>query len=205
MPRNFSGKTYVAFSDLCGFKQMMNENRKKAVKALDRLFESVYEIQNDGVRLLKTGVDAIAVSDCIVSWARDKRLNTIVTFLSTLHSRMVEERYLLRTTIAYDAFCYQNRLQLSNLQKTYIEGGAYISAYMANDRTEPGMIMLLNHVPAPNCWRWKRFNRTKNWEYFWSTHHFEDIPKIKRERRKAKNLKFDRLTGIYQGRLIEQV
>ena len=41
MPEDFNGRTYVAFSDLCGFKQMMNANRKKAVKALDRLFESV--------------------------------------------------------------------------------------------------------------------------------------------------------------------
>ncbi len=143
MPEDFNGRTYVAFSDLCGFKRMMNANRKKAVKAIDLLFESVYAIQNDEARILRTDVDAIAVSDCVVSWARDERLDTIVTFLSWLHSKMIEKRYLLRTTIAYDAFRYQNRLQLSNLQKTYIVGGAYISAYMANDKAEPGMIILL--------------------------------------------------------------
>ncbi len=203
MPENFNGQTYVAFSDLCGFKHMMNENRKKAVKALDRFYESAYEIQNDEARLLRTHVDAIAVSDCIVSWARDERLDTIASFLSWLHSRMINERYLLRTTIAYDAFRYQQRLQLYNLQKAYIEGGAYISAYMANDTVDPGMIVLLNPVNKPNLWKWKRFNNTKNWEYFWSAHHSGDIPKIKKERSKAKNLKYDRLTGIYQGRLKE--
>jgi len=163
----------------------------------------VYAIQNDEARILRTDVDAIAVSDCVVSWARDERLDTIVAFLSWLHSKMIEKRYLLRTTIAYDAFCYQNRLQLSNLQKTYIVGGAYISAYMANDKAEPGMIMLLNPVRTPNCWKWKRFNKTKKWEYFWSAHHSADIPKIKKQRSKAKNLEFDRLTEIYQGRLKE--
>ncbi len=211
MPEDFNSKTYVAFSDLCGFKQMMNENRKKAVKALDCLYESVYDIQNDRARLLRTHVDAIAVSDCIVSWATDEQLDTIVAFLRWFHSRMIKDGYLLRTTIAYDAFCYQRRLQLRNLQKAYIEGGAYISAYLGNDKAEPGMIILLdpdsNHnsnvpcIPKPNGFKWKLCKKTKNWEYFWSAHHKVDISKIKKERTKAKELEFDRLTEIYQGRL----
>ena len=144
MPENFNSKTYVAFSDLCGFKQMMNENRKKAVKALDCLYESVYDIQNAKAILLRTHVDAIAVSDCVVSWATDEQLDTIVAFLGWFHSRMIKKGFLLRTTIAYDAFRYQRRLQLRNLQKAYIEGGAYISAYLGNDNAEPGMIILLD-------------------------------------------------------------
>jgi len=78
---NFNDHTYVAFSDLCGFKQMMKENRKKAVKALDWLFQSAYDIQNDANLILRTNVDAIAISDCVVSWAKDNRLETIVLFL----------------------------------------------------------------------------------------------------------------------------
>ncbi|GAI41032.1 unnamed protein product [marine sediment metagenome] len=172
MLENFNGKTYVAFSDLCGFKQMMNENRKKAVKALDCLYESVYDIQNDEDRLRMTHVDAIAVSDCVVSWVTNGQLDTIVEFLSWFHSRMIKKGYLLRTTIAYDAFCYQRRLQLRNLQKAYIEGGAYISAYLGNDKAEPGMIILLDPdsnnksdvpcIPKSNVWKWQLCKKTKN-------------------------------------------
>jgi hypothetical protein len=180
---------------------MMKENRKKAVKALDWLFQSAYDIQNDANLILRTNVDAIAISDCVVSWAKDNRLETIVLFLEWLHSRMITKRYLLRTTIAYDAFRYEERLQLSNLQKTYIVGGAYVSAYIANDTAEPGMILLLNPAHKPDLWKWKRYNKTNNWEYFWSAHHPKEISKIKKDRNKAKNLEYDSLTEIYQGRL----
>jgi len=209
MPENFNGQTYVAFSDLCGLKKMMNESRKKATKALGWLYQSAYIIQNDRNRIIGTGVDAIAVSDCIVSWARDGKLSTIATFLSQLHERMIKKRYLLRTTIAYDFFCYQQRLQLTNLQKAYIEGGAYVSAYLANEMAEPGMIILLksnyNHnaeqIATPTGWQWRPCRGTKNWEYFWSARSPAYIPKIKKERSKAKNLEYNRLAEIYQGRL----
>lgn len=41
---NFSGETYVAFSDLNGFKEVMR-NHERAAKALDRLYNSAYELK----------------------------------------------------------------------------------------------------------------------------------------------------------------
>jgi len=42
---NFSGNTYVAFSDLNGFKEMMR-NHQNAAKALDKLYNTVYKLKN---------------------------------------------------------------------------------------------------------------------------------------------------------------
>ena len=65
IPKNFDDQTYVAYSDLCGYKQMAEKNRKRALKALDRLFDSTADLQNDGSKLLGTGIHAIVVSDCV--------------------------------------------------------------------------------------------------------------------------------------------
>lgn len=44
---NFSGETYVAFSDLNGFKEMMR-NQEKAAKALDKLYNKAYRERQEG-------------------------------------------------------------------------------------------------------------------------------------------------------------
>jgi len=203
MPQKFDGDTYVAYCDLSGFKQMQDRDRKKAAQALEQLFQFTRKILDNRDRLLKTEVDAIGISDCIISWARDRKLDTLVSFLRQLHSQMIRKRYLLRTTIAYGDFWCHGSPGLSNLQVTCIAGKAYTSAYLANVDFEPGMIVLLktSRLPRPTGWRWHLTKRTGNCEYFWSARQKRDIQRIEQERTKARNIKYRRLIEIYQGRL----
>ena len=61
MPINsFAGETYVAFSDLNGFKEMMR-NHERAAKALDTLYKSVYELKT---KHEYSKIQTLAISDC---------------------------------------------------------------------------------------------------------------------------------------------
>jgi len=197
---SFNDETYVAFSDLCGFKAMM-ENREEAYKGLDYLFKNVYGLLRD-----KQSIKGLAVSDCVISWATDKRLQSVVDFVGALHKKMIHKRYLMRTTIAYGQFEFQDRIQLANLSKQMIWGGAYLAAYLVNDKVSPGSIVFLNEQNASDTetsccdWRWKR-RSSKNGtlhEYYWAVNSCEDIHRIKEARKlRKKQERYERLKELY--------
>ncbi|MHC4888707.1 MAG: hypothetical protein ACYTEO_04490 [Planctomycetota bacterium] len=189
----FTGNTYVAFSDLCGFKQMM-KGRNKAYEALDFLFNTVYRLQRGN-----HNVNALAVSDCVISWAvshdsREGKLKTVIEFVEILNRKMARRRYLMRTTIAWGDFEYEDRIQLRNLQKSMIWGGAYLDAYMNNKKAQVGKILLLNNQTEGQlsterhvCERWKWKKRSKGWEYIWAASSRQDIARLKSIRANREN------------------
>lgn len=200
----FHKSTYVAFSDLCGFKNLM-KNRKRAYSALDYLFNSVYRIQQHNPNM-----KALAISDSVIAWVdgneRNDLLNHVIEYASSLHKRMLEKNYLMTTTIAWGDFHYdENRLQLSNLSKTMLIGGAYLTAFLANNKAPEGSIVLLDkgrgNVEHPTYWsdRWLKSKSPAGWEYFWSSSNPEQSKRIIKERKKAEGLKYDRLKEIYSG------
>lgn len=69
--RDFEGETFVAFLDICGFRVMMN-NQRKAETTLDDFFRTVYEEvgMSRGRPDMPEVVDCIVVSDCAVAFAR---------------------------------------------------------------------------------------------------------------------------------------
>ena len=116
---------------------------------------------------------------------------------------MIERRFLMKTTIAYGEFQYQDRIELSNLSKEMIWGGAYVDAFIANEKVDAGRIILIensqqqNLLPNPDMWK----KIGKRWEYFWSAQNTNDIQKIIEGRKKANKIKYERLKDIYQGNL----
>jgi len=70
----YDGKTYVAFLDISGFKEIMNRERQ-AAEALDRFYSTVYRVGRGFIeRTARSGllqVNAIVVSDCAVLFARN--------------------------------------------------------------------------------------------------------------------------------------
>ncbi|MHB0947407.1 MAG: hypothetical protein ACYC3B_09575 [Sedimentisphaerales bacterium] len=198
--RSNKGKTYVAFSDLCGFKQMM-EDRKKAYEALNHLFSSTYELLQ-----VNKNIKALAVSDCVVSWADDQQLESMIDFTGSLHKKMIDKRYLMKTVIDCDDFEYQNRIQLGNFQKAFLKGGAYLTAYMEHDKVVEGGIVLVKQngnnfeKPSYNSDFWEKSKKPKGWEYFWSIGSSEDILKVIQERKESHKGKYEWLKDIYQGR-----
>ena len=197
---SFNGWTYVAFSDLCGFKAMM-KNREEAYKGLDYLFKSVYGLLRD-----KQSIKGLAVSDCVISWATDEQLQSVVDFVGALHKKMIHKQYLMRTSIACGQFEFQDRIQLTNLSKQMIWGGAYLAAYLGNESVKPGSIGLLGQRDTPNIeeslyhWRWKR-RSSKNGilhEYYWAASKQEDINRIKEvQRLRKKQEQYEGLKELY--------
>ena len=50
---NFDGETYVAYIDISGFKELM-QDEERALRALDRLYQTGYDIirdQNDDFKV----------------------------------------------------------------------------------------------------------------------------------------------------------
>lgn len=201
----FYGKTYVVFSDLCGFKNLM-KNRRRAYNALDCLFNSVFQIQQNNSRMR-----ALAVSDCVIAWVSENQtnapLNHVIEYASALHRKMLEKKYLMTTTIAWGDFSYSDRLQLPNLSKAMFMGGAYLTAFLANDKASEGSIVLLNkgreNSENPSFWadRWRKCKSPAGWEYFWSAFNPEQIRQIIKERKKAEGLKYEKLKEIYSENL----
>jgi hypothetical protein len=179
----------------------MMKNRQEAYEALNYLFNSVYTLLRDR-QLIK----GLAVSDCVISWATDERLDSIVDFVGSLHRKMIHRRYLMRTTIAYGQFEFQQRIQLMNLGKQMIWGGAYLVAYLGNEKVKPGSIGFLDRQNIPNTeaslcdWRWKR-RSSKNGtlhEYYWAANSRDDIHLIRETKRlRKKHERYEALKELY--------
>lgn len=140
---NFSGKTYVAFSDLNGFKEMMR-NHEKAAKALDKLYNTVYALKSKQEYIY---VQTLAISDCAISFIGDTNSNAdlplILSFLKDLHGEMIQTDYLITSSVAFGQFDYNERIELTGLDKNMLYGEAYLKAYLNNNKCPEGSIVLI--------------------------------------------------------------
>ena len=140
---NYDGDTFVAFLDISGFKELM-QDEKKAWKALDRLYEYGYEIlrnQNNECR-----VEGIFISDSGVLFVRRNNritpkisdgLISLLMILKRINERMRRDDFMLTTSIAYGEFRYQERIEFRGIEKNPIYGNAYISAFLDNENGKP--------------------------------------------------------------------
>jgi len=155
MPINdYDGDTFVAFLDISGFKKLMLKE-KMAWEALDKLYQSVYEIlrnQNNPCR-----VEGIFISDCGVLFIRRNGntlpttsdcLKLLLTIIKEINKRMIEHDFMLTTSIAYGRFKYQERIEFMGIEKNPIYGNAYISAFLDNEngnpKIQPGQCRIVN-------------------------------------------------------------
>jgi len=205
---NFEGETWVAFSDLCGTKAMYKENPDKAAEALDHFYNTVYVVQQ-----VQNEISALVVSDCAIFWVHDaaehramfQMLPTLLKQLKWLHRQMIEHNYLVRTTIAYGHFRYEQRIELPRLRKDMIIGGAYLDAYAANDKVTPGGIVILrpptqgeDDTPRPRetldvqraagdfAGYLRARRRQKQWEFVWWINTESDVDSALQSRKMSK-------------------
>jgi hypothetical protein len=207
--KNFTGETFVAFSDLCGFKKML-KSKERAYKTLSLFYNTLHSLKCHNQH---PAISALAVSDCIISYVHtpdnspNERLESILKFLKLLHQRMIREEKLVQTTIAYGDFTYENRLKLPNMQKTLIFGNAYLKAYIDNEKAEPGMILLLDEDGSQNAIIQQLDSSLSHLlipqkrgkiEYFWSVENSEAIGDFERARAEAKDERFLALANVYK-------
>ncbi|MEN6424026.1 MAG: hypothetical protein ABFE13_01585 [Phycisphaerales bacterium] len=203
----FDGSTFVAFSDLSGFKSMLRGNAEQAYEALDCLYSAAYRCLDN-----RRSVAGLAVSDCVVSWATDIgsgisiQAEVMFEFLRELHRSVLDGSYLVTTTVAWGQHRYQRRIELPNLQKGALCGSAYINAYLRNRSAETGSIILLRNGcdwdPTTDGQMAAMWNRTRaGWEFFWSANGPHEVPEIISARRRIKEMKFQAFKRIYSGEL----
>jgi len=222
---NFNGETWLAFSDLCGTKAMYKENPDKAAKALDHFYNTVYNV----VQGVQNEISALAVSDCAIFWVHDdaehrgmfQMLPTLLKQLKWLHRQMIEHNYLIRTTIAYGHFRYEQRIEIRRLRKNMFIGGGYLEAYAANDKVTPGGIVILRppaqgeddtrgpgetldvQRTAGDFAAYLRARRgQKQWEFVWWINTESDVDSALQSRKKLKKQSvYQALTAFYNSSL----
>ena len=204
---DFSGEAFVAFADLCGFKKLAEDRRRRAAEALDLLYNTSYRLLEDVPNL-----QGIAVSDCVVTWckAQDEALDVLLRFLGMLHVKMLDGGYLMQTTVSQGPFSYKKRIELSNLQKGMMYGGAYLDAFRHNHEVEVGSITLVGQESEPEFERWAPVNRQRikpafregrrmqgQWEFYWATDE-QGIEELKRARKDSYSARFAHLLETYR-------
>lgn len=141
---SFEGKTFVAYIDISGFKDLMR-NENDAWKALDKFYNAGYIVL--GVHRYETiKVDGLLVSDCGILFVRRENqsilnsiesLKAILSVVREINKKMIRDNFMLTTSIAYGKFNYQERIEFPGIEKHPIYGNAYVSAFLNNENGEP--------------------------------------------------------------------
>jgi hypothetical protein len=144
---DYEGDTFVAFSDISGFKEMM-KNDDSAVKALDHFYAAGFEIlQNNH------SVHGSFISDCAVLFVNNNedaatQLQSLLMVVEQLNLRVLERNIMLTTSIARGRFSYHQRIEFEGINKNPIYGNAYVSALLDNEsgtpRIQPGECRLVD-------------------------------------------------------------
>jgi hypothetical protein len=148
---NYSGKTFVAFTDISGFKLMMKS--EKARICLRYFYKKGYEILNNQENSVYK-VDGFFVSDCGVLFVRENDvenkaadcLRVLLGVVEMLNREMLKESYMLMTSIAYGHFEYKLMKEHQHTNKNPIYGEGYLDAYLdlenQNEKIRPGQCRL---------------------------------------------------------------
>jgi hypothetical protein len=142
---DYRNYTFVAWLDISGFKELMKK-RNQAWLALHHLYNQGFNSikhHNDRSELKIVG---IFFSDSAVIFPRLEETNNYVTafesllnIIKNINIDMVEQNWMLTTTIAYGDMEYRDRIEVSNIRKNQVIGNAYITAVMAQEH-EPKII-----------------------------------------------------------------
>jgi hypothetical protein len=155
--QDFRGKTFVAFIDICGFKEMMISNPKKAEVALDNF----YRIVNQEAAVLEA-INCIAVSDSAIVFVGTGRSETsledgrdlktielggllsILRFVKQVALKMIGHGIAITGSISFGSFQYQKRIEGPQTVKAMLLGSAYLNAYSdvedGKPKLRPGQI-----------------------------------------------------------------
>jgi hypothetical protein len=142
----YDGNTFVAFVDLCGFKELMR-SEDKAWRALDALYSTGYRVLR-GNEHDASPVEGLFVSDSGILFVRGNlEEDGALSVVTRINRTMLDADLMLSTSIAYGHFRYQERIEFVGIEKNPIYGDAYLSAYFDNTngspRIQPGQCRLV--------------------------------------------------------------
>ena len=200
---DFDGKTFVAFLDISGFKELMKEG--KAADAMDRFYQAGYEYH-----ATHHEVEGIFISDCGILFVRtgysiEQKLNTILRVIKYINRSMIDYDFMLTTSIAFGQFVYRKKIEIRGISKNAIYGNAYVDAFMNNEnglpKLQPGQCRLVKeYLPKELNLNHQLFdefkflkpkgNDKKHLYYYWNLNNFEDISEFEKEYNDSYKWKF---------------
>ena len=183
MLNNFSGQTFVAFIDICGFKAMMNEN--KAFYALDKF----YQIGYDELQTCRD-INGIFISDCGILYvtrdtSKEEKLEILLRIVKSINLKMLDANYMLTTNIAYGDFFYQERRGFNGISKNLMMGNAYVKAFLdsqAKPKIDVGECRILKDNIEEDFFKNPHLcPRGKYFYYYWNVEDPEKIDLFKKD------------------------
>lgn len=121
----YSGETFVAFTDLSGFQAMV-PNETRLMRAMDALYSAGYAVLRR--QTTSPHVEGFFVSDCGILFSRREgepvlhALYTLLQVVSVIHRRVFESAFSLTTSIAFGSFTYRGKIEFEGLgRRPYTE------------------------------------------------------------------------------------
>lgn len=207
---NYEGETFVAFLDISGFKEMMQNGR--AAEALNCFYNAGFRTVRNRNR-----VEGIFISDCGVLFVRNNQnnlnhaddLESIIEVIREINEIMIRNGFMLTTSIAYGDFKYQERIEFTGIQKNLIVGNAYLEAFLDNEngkpKIQPGQCRLLEKN-LPNRLINERFRMVrkrnendKHYYYYWMVSAPNEIDRFEEEYKDTYNLKYAGMLNVLKG------
>jgi hypothetical protein len=132
---DFNGNTFVAFTDISGFKELM-KNDSLALEAIRHFYQTGFDVLSDS-----NNVEGFFISDCGILFPRngsnENKLRDLLSVVKKINQRMLSRNYMLTTSIAFGRFDYQGKIEFQGIEKNPIYGGAYVKAFMDNETGKP--------------------------------------------------------------------
>lgn len=138
---NFQGSTFVAFTDIAGFKAMMNDGIR-GPEALNALYASGYAVIAEQDTTVPR-IEGLFISDCGVLFVRNEerplieRIQSLLNAVEHMTRRCFECAVQLTTSIAWGEFSYHERFEILGITKHPIYGNVYVSAFIDNESDKP--------------------------------------------------------------------
>jgi len=194
--QDFHENTFVAFTDISGFKEMM-KNKKQAVKALDRLNQAGFNILQQS-----NDVNGFFISDCGILFVRNinrsmkEQLSSILEVVEKINRRLLTDNIMLTTSIAYGQFSYHQRIEFEGIEKNPIYGNAYVAAFLDNEngkpKIQPGQCRILENENYQIDFKSinRLIKRGNHYYFYWMVNHENEINQFENDYKDTYNLSF---------------
>ncbi len=229
-------KTFVAFLDISGFKKMMSptdQGEDKAYKALRTFYENGYDLLGDEYN--NEDLKSVFISDSAIAFipmdfdldnSIFEKINLLLGFIKKMNKRMLDNGYLLTTSIAFGKFKYQDKIEIPNqMSKEPVYGNAYVNSVLDSEGRKPkiqaGECRMVkknfprefrrklendNHIFNYNCLNMieKKHGDNGHYYYYWMKEEPREIRNFKQCYNEATNLseeegKYEKIKEVLRG------
>jgi hypothetical protein len=216
----FEGETFVAFTDISGFKRMMAQPGR-AKEALESFYSVGWECLDRDNDRSECAVEGIFVSDCGVLFVRPNEkgrsecLCKLLTRIRALNKKLLGSGVLLRTSVAFGQFQYLERRSAPGIRKVPFYGEAYLAAFLDSESTRPklncGFCRIvkeglpsemdddIDEAEGEIFSMIRRDPRSQLLYYYWMRNTPQEIDDFKKQYGNAEDLKFEGIRHILAG------